>query len=107
MLATKSTVMQFRMDTELKPEAETLFRELGTSFAEALRIFARQCVLTHSMPIAIAMPQRGTAGGTFAKNADPAKRKLESGAFARRSITSPILSMPHRSGGRALRHWRD
>ena len=83
MLATKSTVMQFRMDTELKHEAETLFRELGTSFAEALRIFARQCVLTHSMPIAIAMPQRGTAGGTFAQYADPAKRKLESGAFAR------------------------
>jgi addiction module RelB/DinJ family antitoxin len=83
MVATKSTVMQFRIDTELKHEAETLFRELGTSFAEALRIFARQCVLTHSMPIAIAMPQRETVGGTFAQYADPAKRKLESGAFAR------------------------
>ena len=30
MLATKSTVMQFRMDTELKRDAESLFRELGT-----------------------------------------------------------------------------
>jgi hypothetical protein len=29
------------------------------------------------------MPQRETAGGTFAQYADPAKRKLESGAFAR------------------------
>ena len=76
MLATKSTIMQFRMDTELKNEAEILFRELGTSFAEALRIFARQCVLTRSMPISIAMPRRETASGA-------AKRKLESGAFAR------------------------
>ncbi len=83
MLATKSTVMQFRMDTELKRDAEVLFRELGTSFAEALRIFAKQCVLTHSMPISIAMPQRETASGAFAQYADPAKRKLESGAFAR------------------------
>ena len=83
MLATKSTVMQFRMDTELKNEAEILFRELGTSFAEALRIFARQCVLTRSMPIAITLPHHETASGTLAQYADPAKRKLEEGAFAR------------------------
>ena len=83
MRATKSTIMQFRMDTELKNEAEILFRELGTSFAEALRIFARQCVLTRSMPISIAMPRRETASGALAQYADPAKRKLESGAFAR------------------------
>ncbi len=83
MLATKSTIMQFRMETELKTEAEELFRNLGTSFAEALRIFARQCVLTRSMPIAIAMPRQETASGAFAKFADPAKRELEAGAFAR------------------------
>ena len=83
MLATKSTVMQFRMNSELKHEAEQLFLELGTSFAEALRIFARQCVLTHSMPIAIALPRQETASGALAKYADPEKRKLESGAFAR------------------------
>ena len=82
MLATKSTVMQFRMDMGLKQEAEALFRELGTSFAEALRIFARQCVLTHSMPISIALPQHETASGSFAKYADPDKRRLEGGAFA-------------------------
>lgn len=83
MVTTKSTVMQFRMDTALKHEAEELFKELGTSFAEALRIFARQSVLTHSMPIAIALPRQATASGAFAKYADPEKRKLESGSFAR------------------------
>ena len=83
MLHAKSTVMQFRMEAELKTEAEELFRNLGTSFAEALRIFAKQCILTRSMPIAIAMPRQETASGAFAKFADPAKRKLESGAFAR------------------------
>ena len=83
MLHAKTTVMQFRMEAELKTEAEELFRNLGTSFAEALRIFAKQCILTRSMPIAIAMPRQETASGAFAKFADPAKRKLESGAFAR------------------------
>ena len=83
MLGTKSTVMQFRMNSALKQEAEQLFSDLGTSFAEALRIFARQCVLTRSMPITIAMPRRETASGALAQYADPAKRKLESGAFAR------------------------
>ena len=83
MLHAKTTVMQFRMEAELKTEAEELFRNLGTSFAEALRIFTKQCVLTRSMPIALAMPRQETASGAFAKFADPAKRKLESGAFAR------------------------
>lgn len=83
MVATKSTVMQFRMDRELKKEAEDVFRALGTSFAEALRIFARQCVLTRSMPIAIALPRHETASSAFAQYADPAKRERESGAFAR------------------------
>ena len=83
MLATKSAVMQFRMDSTLKHEAEELFLELGTSFAEALRIFARQCVLTRSMPIAVALPRQETASGAFAKYADPQKRKLETCAFAR------------------------
>ena len=83
MVATKSTVMQFRMDTELKRDAESLFKELGTSFAEALRIFARQCVLTRSMPIAITLPQQTSANGAFAQYADTKKRKLETGAFAR------------------------
>jgi addiction module RelB/DinJ family antitoxin len=82
MVATKSTVMQFRMDTKLKQEAEMLFRELGTSFAEALRIFAKQCVLTRSMPISISLTQQQTASGAFVKYADPEKRKLESDAFA-------------------------
>ena len=83
MYATKSTVMQFRMDAGLKQDAEELFRELGTSFAEALRIFARQCVLTRSMPIAIAMPRHESASGAFAQYADPDKRKLEGNAFAK------------------------
>ncbi len=83
MSVAKTSVMQFRMDAELKREAEELFRELGTSFAEALRIFAKQSVLTRSLPIAVALPRHERTGGTFAQYADPGRRKLEEGAFAR------------------------
>jgi hypothetical protein len=35
------------------------------------------------MPIAITLPQQTSASGAFAQSADPAKRKLETGAFGR------------------------
>lgn len=42
--------LQVRMDSQLKSSAEELYRNLGTSFAEAVRIFAQQSVLEGGMP---------------------------------------------------------
>lgn len=41
---------QIRMDGELKAQVESLYRDLGTSFAEAVRIFAQQSVREGRMP---------------------------------------------------------
>ena len=41
---------QIRMDGELKTQVEALYRDLGTSFAEAVRIFAQQSVREGRMP---------------------------------------------------------
>lgn len=41
---------QIRMSSELKTEVETLYRDLGTSFAEAVRIFAQQSLREGGMP---------------------------------------------------------
>ena len=41
---------QIRMDGELKTQVEELYRDLGTSFAEAVRIFAQQSVREGRMP---------------------------------------------------------
>ena len=41
---------QIRMDGELKTQVEALYRDLGTSFAEAVRIFAQQSVREGCMP---------------------------------------------------------
>ena len=48
-MAMEST-FQVRMDSELKARVEALYRDLGTSFAEAVRIFARQSLRDGGMP---------------------------------------------------------
>ena len=42
--------LQVRMDRELKAQVESLYQGLGTSFAEAVRIFARQSLREGGMP---------------------------------------------------------
>lgn len=42
--------LQIRIDGELKAQVESLYRSLGTSFAEAVRIFAQQSLLEGGMP---------------------------------------------------------
>ena len=41
---------QIRMDSELKAQVEELYRNLGTSFAEAVRIFAQQSLREGGLP---------------------------------------------------------
>lgn len=48
-MAMEST-LQVRMNSELKAEVEELYRSLGTSFAEAVRIFAQQSIREGGMP---------------------------------------------------------
>ena len=49
----KEAIMQVRMDSTLKSDAEELFKRMGTSFAEAIRIFAKQSVEFGTMPFPI------------------------------------------------------
>lgn len=44
------STLQVRMDSQTKASVEELYRSLGTSFAEAVRIFARQSLLAGGMP---------------------------------------------------------
>ena len=48
-MAMEST-FQVRMNSELKAEVEALYKSLGTSFAEAVRIFAQQSIREGGMP---------------------------------------------------------
>ena len=42
--------LQIRMDKEIKSQVEAIYRGMGTSFAEAVRIFAQQSLREGGMP---------------------------------------------------------
>ncbi len=56
----KEAILQVRMDSELKEQAELLYKQLGTSFAEAVRIFARQSVEEKAMPFMMRLSSAGS-----------------------------------------------
>ena len=47
---TMESTLQVRMNSELKAEVEALYKSRGTSFAEAVRIFAQQSIREGGMP---------------------------------------------------------
>ena len=49
----KEAVLQVRMDADLKNKVEELYKEMGTSFSEAVRIFARQSLNDNAMPFTV------------------------------------------------------
>lgn len=67
----KEATLQVRMDSELKEQAELLYKQLGTSFAEAVRIFAKQSVEEKAMPFTMHLASSskrtlGIANGQYA-----------------------------------------
>lgn len=53
----KEATFQVRMDADLKAQVEELYKRLGTSFAEAVRMFARQSVQENGMPFTLHIPE--------------------------------------------------
>ncbi len=49
----KESTMQLRMDSEMKEQVEALYRSMGTSFAEAIRIFAAKSLLVNGLPFSM------------------------------------------------------
>jgi len=46
----KESILEVKMDSDLKEQAERLYEQMGTTFAEAVRIFAKQSVREKAMP---------------------------------------------------------
>lgn len=76
----KEATLQVRMDAELKEQAEALYREMGTSLAEAVRIFTKQSVLENGMPFVVSA-NRSSSYGRLAQYADYLKMEQEKIAF--------------------------
>ncbi len=88
----KEATLQVRMDADLKEKAEALYRELGTSFAEAVQIFAKQSVPENGMLFVISANHRN-AYGRLSKYANPLKREQEEGAHERAMVEIYCLSI--------------
>ena len=46
----KESIIQIRMDETIRKDAEEVYRKLGTSLPEAVRVFTAQSVLENGFP---------------------------------------------------------
>ncbi|MDE7477886.1 MAG: hypothetical protein K2M91_08040 [Lachnospiraceae bacterium] len=56
----KEEIFEVRMDSDLMEQVELLYQQLGTSFAEAVRIFAKQSVEDRAMPFTMHLSSTGS-----------------------------------------------
>ena len=79
-------VLQVRIDSNLKREAEALFERLGISLADAVRMFVSQSIEQQGLPFELKTDYPGRkvlhAYGILSKYADPSKIPLEENAWA-------------------------
>jgi addiction module RelB/DinJ family antitoxin len=50
----RDTTVQFRVDSEIKEEAFAVFREIGITPSEAVRVFFKQVQKTRTLPFVLA-----------------------------------------------------
>ena len=81
----KQAVYQVRMDEDIKNQVEDLYRNLGTSFAEAVRIFAVQSIREQGLPFTPTVAHGKTCGALSAY-ANPALIPQESNAFEEAAV---------------------
>ena len=81
----KQAVYQVRMDEDIKDQVEVLYRNLGTTFAEAVRIFAVQSIREQGMPFTPS-EVRGKAFGALSAYANPLMMPEEATAFEKAMV---------------------
>jgi addiction module RelB/DinJ family antitoxin len=65
----KTSLLQVRIDTELKREAEKLFEEIGLDMPSAVRLFLKQSVERKAIPFTLT----SAAGKTGSETEEPVK----------------------------------
>ena len=81
----KQAVYQVRMDEDIKEQVEMLYRSLGTTFAEAVRIFAVQSIREQGMPFTPS-EARGRTFGALSRYANPSLMEKEKTAFEKAMV---------------------
>ena len=85
----KESTLQVRMRADLKRDGESLYRRLGTSLPEAVRMFVQQSLSVGGLPFDVGLsvvrtsgPRAQSAGafGSLSAYANAEKRKQEKNA---------------------------
>lgn len=71
----KTEQVNVRIEPEVKKAAETVFKKLGLTPSQAVKMFYRQAALQQGLPFTVSIPNRGTL---------EAMRELEEGEDLRR-----------------------
>lgn len=85
----KQAIYQVRMDEEIRDQVEALYRNLGTTFAEAVRIFAVQSIREQGFPFKPS-DTRGKSYGILSSLANPALIPQESDAFEKAMVAKYV-----------------
>ena len=78
----KEAVVQVRMDKDIKDQVEKVYEKMGTTFSEAVRVFAVQSIYDQGFPFQprLSHPQ-GKAFGILSAYANPELIPLENSAM--------------------------
>ena len=84
----KESIVQIRMDSSVKEAVETLYRNLGTSFAEAVRVFAAQSISENGYPFVPRLYKKNmiSTRGRLEAYASELLRKQEEDAFMKAMV---------------------
>lgn len=83
----KEATIQVRMDSEMKEKVESLYRRMGTSFAEAVRMFAARSLIVNGLPFQLTIEKETAStsvsdlAGSLRRYAAPEKLVAEESAF--------------------------
>ncbi len=85
----KESIAQIRMDTDVKEAVEKIYRDLGTTFAEAVRIFAVQSIREKGFPFTPKgyYASSGSTRGMLSEKASDYLRSREEGAFKKAMVS--------------------
>ena len=81
----RQAVYQVRMDEDVKEQVELLYRNLGMTFAEAIRIFAVQSIRERGLPFTPS-EARGRTFGALSHYANPTLMEKEKTAFEKAMV---------------------
>ncbi len=91
----KDAILQVRIDAELKKNAEDLFRDMGISLSEAVRMFVAQSVQENQLPFRPHSTTRRTpckAFGVLSLYRNPSARAREHGRRAQLPAKEPATT---------------